>query len=96
MKSVKHLLCVLMDGIKDAEMWITFASDADEEGKPEWAAWFRQHAKKRTEALDSIYSYVSDEIGLEEKVKAGNELAYALKDHIEDQIDDLHSKLNAL
>ena len=89
MKSTKHLLAVLMDGIKDAGMWLEYSKEAESEDLQGRAEWFRDHAKKRIESLQSIYDYVESEIELDEKADAGDALACAFKDHICSQIKEL-------
>lgn len=89
MKSTKHLLAVLMDGIKDAGMWLDYAREAETEGFPSRASWFKEHAKKRIDSLQSIHEYVDSEMKFDEKATAGDELALAFKDYICYQIKEL-------
>jgi len=96
MTCTKAMLSVLMDGIKDANMWLDHASEMAETGKPETAQWFKMHAKKRIDGVESDAEYIYDTIHLEEKVSHGDEIAAALHSHIEKQIDDLHKRLEEL
>lgn len=95
MSCVKDMLSVLMDGIKDAEMVMEYAATARTEA-PEWMMWFKNHVKIRLDQLDSDYDYVCRAINLNEKSRSGDEIAEALKSHLEMQIEMLHKKYDML
>lgn len=90
---IKHLLSVLMDSIRDAEMLMDYSSDALKAGDNNMASWFLNHAKMRVDQLDADYEFVCRSAGLAERVRSGDDIAEALMDHVESQIDALKSKL---
>ena len=96
MNSTRAMLTVLMDGIRDANMWLESAKTAAEANKPDESNWFKTHARKRIEALDADYDYIKDKTGIVAKVKAGDEIADSLHQHIVAQMKDLHARLEAM
>jgi len=90
------MLNVLMDGIRDAGMMLDYAEEAYNADRVECGNWFKTHARKRIDALDSDFDYVSEQIGLEEKAKAGDEIALSLRNHISGQLDDLQRRFASL
>lgn len=96
MNCTRAMLNVLMDGIKDANMWLDSAEIAMEADKTEESNWFKSHAKKRIDALEMDYEYIKDSIGMVEKVKAGDEIAEALHQHILSQMDALKKRLESM
>lgn len=96
MNCTKAMLNVIMDGIRDANMLIRYAKMADEADKADCFAWFKKHAQKRIDGLEADYEQVKEFVGIEEKVKAGDEIAYALHSHILEQMDDLHKKMESM
>lgn len=93
---VKDMLAVLMDGITDVDMMLGYAMDAKNEGKDECMTWFKNHAKARMDTLTNDYNYVSQKIGLSEKVKAGDEIAEALSSHLMRQMTELNRKYSMI
>ena len=96
MSSIKAMLSVLMDGIKDANMLLDYAKNAMTEGKTQAASWFKTHAKSRIDELDGVYNFVSDEIHLDEKVRQGDEVAMVLSEYINSQLDDLDRRCSSM
>lgn len=41
---VRHMLSVLMDGIKDAGMFMDYAEEAEDQAE---MSWFKNHAKEK-------------------------------------------------
>lgn len=82
-----------MDGIKDADMILWYAKDAEENGHSDWANWFRLKARKRIEMVESDYRDVMDAIEVNSRVADGDEIAMALKEHLECEIDKLKMKI---
>lgn len=96
MGMTKNMLKVLMDGIKDTNMMMDYAEMAMDADMTDVASWFKSKAKKRMDSLESDYDYVCDRMNLREKVKSGDEIAEALKTHLEDQIDMLKNRYSAI
>lgn len=93
MRGYKNMIKVLMDGIKDADMIMDYAAEAMEEGQDNWANWFKAHAQKRLDIIDSVYQDVSNELSLDMKARQNDPIASAFKCHIEEQINDLKSRM---
>lgn len=94
MECVRQMLGIVMDGIKDTEMFMDYADMAMEKGNEEFAMWFKQHAKSRMSMLEQDWDYVCNAIGMHERIREGDEIAHALKSHIMDQIQELHARYN--
>ena len=95
MSCTRMLLTVLMDGIKDAAMWMDYADKAKSADRNDMEMWFRNHAKKRTESLKSDYDYIKDWLMFDDKIRSGDEIMAALKDYIDSQISDLERRTEA-
>ena len=96
MNCTRAMLSTLMDGIKDANMMLDYAEEAMKDDKPDVASWYKKHASKRIDALEMDHDYVSDQLHIPEKIRAGDEISTALHEHITNQIQDLHNRYNAL
>ena len=92
----KDMLSVLMDSIKDADILIWYTHNAMDNGMGEWANWFLNHAKARMNTLEDDYEYVMRVIDVENKIRQGDDIAFALKEHIDHQIHSLHCKMDKL
>ena len=92
---VKYMLSILMDGIKDADMYIDYAIEAVDNDSP-YSNWFKSHAKDRIDGLKSDYDFISREIHLSDKVKSGDDIAEALMCHLEYQMKSLTEKYNSI
>lgn len=92
MSCMKEMLSVVMDGIKDANMWLDYAMRCKEQNDIQTYQWFFEHANKRIETLNSDYTYVKKNTGIDEKIKAMDEMAVLLNAHIMSEIDDLRRK----
>ncbi len=89
---VKEMLSILMDGIKDAGMLLDYAYKAKMQ-EDDTENWFLSHARKRIEEFTSDYQAVNNEIGLESKAAAGDEIACALMCHLKEEILQLKNRL---
>lgn len=80
----KHLVSVVMDGIRDADMLAGYAEDAKAEGEDRYATWFMQRARERLAELKRDWNDVSDDLDLK-----GHEddIAGLLACHIEKDIE---------
>lgn len=93
---IKYMLSILMDGIKDAGMYMDYAEKAKHEDDAEYMTWFKNHAKMRIDELARDYDYISNQIGLVEKVREGDEIAEALMSHLTYQMSEMTKRFNAL
>lgn len=90
---IRDMLSILMDNIKDTNMWIDYAENCTDMN---YKMWFTQHAKSRAGSLNEDYEYIAKEIGLLEKARSGDEIAEALLDHLNYQIKEIGSRLKAM
>jgi hypothetical protein len=60
----KHLIGVVMDGIRDTDMIAGYAEAAREEGEDKFASWFAVRAKERLAALRRDWVEVQDVLKL--------------------------------
>ena len=89
---VKHLLSVLMDGITDTQMLMDYA-DACRETAPDVCRWFISHAEQRLEMLKRDRDDVFEKLEIGRKAKSGDEIAEALKCHIDTSIERLEKEM---
>lgn len=90
MSSVSDMLSVLMDGITDTGMMLDYAENAEHPGREDW---FMDHARKRYQMTLDDYNYVTDSIGLKERVADEDEVAVALCNHLKKQMLNLKNRL---
>ncbi len=89
---IKDMLSVLMDGITDTQMLIDYA-DVCRETAPDVCRWFTSHAEQRLEMLKCDWDDVFEKLEIDRKVKTGDEIAEALKCHIDTSIEHLEKEL---
>lgn len=92
MECVKEMLIVVMDGIKDATMLLDYADNARGKGNEDVHNWFKQKAKLRIDTVKSDWQYVYRATNMMSKIKDGDELAYALNWHINEQISSIEAR----
>lgn len=88
------MLSVVMDGIKDAEMIMDYAEAAKD--NEEYYRWFKTKAKMRAEQTKADYDYVKTQIKLEDKVKAGDDIAVALHSYLHEAVMGLMDRINRI
>lgn len=94
MKMTKHMLDVVMDGIKDADMLAGYALEAARsDANRALADWFTVRAKTRLSHLERDWKDVREE--LEESGHDG-ELLEALECHVNHSIAALKAKIESL
>lgn len=91
---VKYMLNVLMDGIKDANMLMDYATECDDDSKT--MMWFKNHAKARLDMVTSDYNYINESLGLQEKARSGDEMADALVGHLNYEMRELNNRYNMM
>ena len=84
MRYKKHMISVVMDGIRDADMLAGYAEDARDEGEHNHAAWFARRAKERMAELRRDWNDVSDDLKIREHE---DEIAGLLACHIDKDIE---------
>ena len=89
---VRDMLSILMDNIKDTNMWLDYAENAT----GEHMVWFMNHAKQRAASLQEDYDYIARAIGLLDKARSGDEIAEALLEHLNYQIKEIGSRLKQM
>lgn len=91
---VKHMLDVVMDGIKDTQMIAEYAQEAARSGEShEVTDWFAARAKTRMSHLERDWKDVREEL---EDRKHDGELLDALACHVEHSIAELRAKVEKL
>lgn len=91
---VKYMLATLMDGIKDTNMMMDYAMECVDD--PKSMTWFKNHAKTRLDMATSDYNYIVDNLGLNEKIRSGDEMADALVSHLQYEMKELNSKYSMI
>lgn len=94
MKMKKHMLSVVMDGIKDTRMLADYAQEAAGiDGNKDLADWFAVRAKTRLSHLERDWKDVDEEL---EEHDRGSELLDALECHVNRSISDLKARVESL
>ena len=84
MKYKKHMISVVMDSIRDADMLAGYAEDARDEGERGYAAWFLHRAKERLSELCRDWNEVYADPKIREHEDA---IAELLACHVEKDIE---------
>lgn len=87
---IKYMLTVLMDGIKDANMMMDYATECSDD--PKAMTWFKNHAKSRLDMVTSDFNYINESVGLSEKARSGDEMADALMSHLQYEMRELNNR----
>lgn len=94
MKHVKkHLIGVVMDGIRDTDMIAGYAEAALEEGEEKFASWFAMRAKERLATLRRDWSEVEDALKLKEH---SDELVQGMACHVNKEIERIRAKIEKM
>lgn len=86
----KHLISVVMDGIRDADMLAGYAEDAKAEGEDKYAGWFAQRARERLAELRRDWNDVSVDLKLREHE---DDVAELLMCHVEKDIERVQLRI---
>ena len=90
---MKHMIQVVMDGIRDADMLADYAEEAREHGHEKHAMWFHMRAKERLAALKRDWSEVDNELGLR---KHGEELVRCMTHHIDNEVERVKARIEQM
>ena len=91
---VKHMLSVVMDGIKDAEMLTGYAEEAKEHGKDQGEmAWFKTRAQNRYAMAERDWHDVDEELKAD---KHDEEMLEALECHVNRSMSALRARVDKL
>lgn len=91
---MKHLLAVVMDGLKDADKLAGYAHMAMEEKADQGIInWFSTRAQNRLSMAERDWKDVQDEL---KKGKHDDELVDALECHVNHWMDELKKKVGRL
>ena len=84
----KHLIGVVMDGIRDTDMIAGYAETALSEGEDKLANWFASRAKERLATLRRDWSEVEDVL----QIRAhSDELVCGMACHVDKEIERLRA-----
>ena len=81
---MKHMIQIVMDGIRDTDMLVDYAEEAREHGHEKHAMWFHSRAKERLATLRRDWAEVESELGLR---KHADELVRCMTHHIDKEIE---------
>ena len=91
---MKHLLAVVMDGLKDADKLVGYAHTAMEHKADKGIVnWFVTRAQNRLSMAERDWKDVQDEL---HKGKHDDELLDALECHVNHWMDELKEKVSRL
>ena len=89
----KHLVGVVMDGIRDTDMIAGYAEAARGEGEDKLANWFAVRAKERLAALKRDWAEVEDVLHLKNHE---DELVQGMTCHVNKEIEQLQMKIDRM
>ena len=89
----KHMIGLVMDGIRDTGMIAGYAETAKHEGEDKIAAWFAQRAKERLAELRRDWTDVEETLDLRHHE---DDLAEAMSCHIRREIDKVKAEVEKL
>lgn len=89
----KHMIGLIMDGIRDTDMIAGYAETAKSEGEDKIAGWFAQRAKERLAELRRDWTDVEATLGLRD---SDDELAEAMSCHIRKEIDKIRDRVERM
>lgn len=91
---MKHMLAVVMDGIKDAEMLTGYAEEAKDHGKDHGEmAWFKTRAQNRYAMAERDWHDVDEELKAD---KHDEEMLEALECHVNRSMAALRARVEKL
>jgi hypothetical protein len=94
MSMMKHMLAVVMDGIKDAEMIAGYAEEAHAHGADHGVVnWFKTHAQNRYSMAERDWRDVDDEL---KTTKRDDDLIDALECHVNRALANLRARVDKL
>lgn len=94
MKHVKkHLIGVVMDGIRDTDMIAGYAEAAKAEGEEKFANWFAMRAKERLAALRRDWAEVQDALKLREH---SDEIVCGMCMHVDREIERIRAMVEKM
>ena len=94
MNTMKHMLAVVMDGIKDAEMLAGYAEEAKAYGADKGiTTWFTVRAQNRLSIAERDWHDVDDHI---KSGKHDDEMLDALECHVNRSLEHLRARVEKL
>lgn len=94
MSMMKHMLAVVMDGIKDAEMIAGYAEEAHAHGADHGVvSWFKTRAQNRYSMAERDWHDVDDEL---KTTKRDDDLTDALECHVNRTLANLRARVDKL
>lgn len=94
MSMMKHMLAVVMDGIKDAEMMAGYAEEAKAHGADHGVVnWFKTRAQTRYSMAERDWHDVDDEL---KGAKKDDDLMDALECHVNRTLANLRVRVDKL
>lgn len=91
---MKHMLAVVMDGIKDAEMMAGYAEEAKAHGGDHGVVtWFKTRAQNRYSMAERDWRDVDDELKTN---KHDDEMLEALECHVNRSLHNLRDRVEKL
>ena len=89
----KHMIAIVMDGIRDTDMIAEYAEVAKLEGEDKISEWFAQRARERLAELRRDWTDVEATLGLKD---SDNDLAEAMSCHVRKEIDRARMRVEKL
>ena len=89
----KHMIGLIMDGIRDTDMIAGYAETALHEGEDKIAAWFAQRAKERLAELRRDWTDVEETLDLNRR---DDDLAEAMSCHVRREIERVKDKVERM
>ena len=89
----KHMIGLIMDGIRDTDMIAGYADTARAEGEEKIAGWFAQRAKERLAELRRDWTDVEETLDLKRR---DDDLAEAMACHIRREIERVKDKVERM
>ena len=89
----KHMISLVMDGIRDTDMIAGYADTARAEGEEKIAGWFAQRAKERLAELRRDWADVEETLDLKRR---DDDLAEAMSCHVRKEIERVKDKVERM
>lgn len=89
----KHMIGLIMDGIRDTGMIAGYAETAKAEGEEKIAGWFAQRAKERLAELRRDWADVEETLDLKRR---DDDLAEAMSCHVRKEIERVKDKVERM
>lgn len=91
--SKKHMIAVVMDGIRDADMLAGYAETAKADGDDAHAHWFAIRARERYNALKRDWSEIDAELSLH---KHDDEMVACTVMHVDREMERIRARIEGM